>query len=169
MRRIRMSGHDRGEWQVIAVERKPRPHHVLPRLRTRRNGSAVCQMKIDRREPARDDRRGSVLKAQDLRRALRRVEDLGARDVREQTFQRYVVGRFQRFGDQPQVADAHAQPVHSRIHLQVYRKRPIISLRLPFVEFIHRIFQQLDVLPIPDRRREVVLDDGRLFAAPESA
>src|SRR3954471_2551155 len=37
------------------------------------------------------------------------------------------------------------------------------------MEFFYGIFQQGDVLSIPYRGREVVLDDGFFFAAPESA
>ena len=37
------------------------------------------------------------------------------------------------------------------------------------MEFARCFFQQLDVVPIPDRGGKVVLHDGLFFAAPEAA
>src|SRR5207253_10482499 len=88
--------HNRCEWKVVTVEREPGPHHVLPCLRTRGDGGTVCEVKINGRKTAGDDLGGCVLKSHDLRCALRRVEDLGACDMREQAFESDVPRRVER-------------------------------------------------------------------------
>src|SRR3954470_14280024 len=47
-------------------------------------------------------------------------------------------------------------------------ERPVLFFCFAFAEFFDRIFQQLDVLPIPDRGRQVMFDHCAFFAAPES-
>src|SRR4051812_40994239 len=48
-------------------------------------------------------------------------------------------------------------------------KRPVFLFGFALAELFDCIFQQLDVLPIPDGGSQVMLDDRAFFSAPESA
>ncbi len=149
------------EWQVVAIERDARPHHVVQSFRPRNHCRSIRGMKQRRIEArARNTRRASSKRCNcsPTEGASSTSED--AKWVDSPSSHKMRRG-FQRRANLRQIFERKPEPPHARINFQMDGvPRHAQTRRCPL--------QQLDLAWLPNRRGKALANDLFFLATPEA-